>query len=313
MFFKKNKGLIIVSIITISIVLLSFYQYFEHRFGYLEGYKVIKENCHHGKNPNHEYCRIVPTEEIFEKYLDNNDPKKLYASIDAISLTFSIVEYELFSSMQMMSPLIIIVGVVITIHSQLSSGMFKNYLLRMSYKDYLKKIYKNVMKLALIMPIALILIFIISLLITNFNFNIGAAIEKASGYNKWKYTNFFLYGAIICLIQFFISLVYVNIGLYFCKKNKNKLVTIVMGYIMFIIVNFLIYGLFYTVVINKILGFKNISDYFNIAGYWFFNDSPKSWIALIMAIIIQGVSFIPIYRSYKKKEQVVQESEAQMA
>jgi len=99
------------------------------------------------------------------------------------------------------------------VHTQFTSGMFFNYLLRIDYKKYLKSTYKIAIKAALIMPIALIIIFILSSILSGFNFNISNVDTGLSVYSKWKYENFFLYGFLICLIQFFISLFYANIAL----------------------------------------------------------------------------------------------------
>ena len=74
--------------------------------------------------------------ESTEKY----DPIKAYKKLDTITLTSEIVENTIFSNLQYFSPILIILIMVGTFHNEFSSGMFKNYLLRTSYKTYLKKL-----------------------------------------------------------------------------------------------------------------------------------------------------------------------------
>lgn len=191
--------------------------------------------------------------------------------------------------------------------------MFENYLLRMKYSKYLKTNYKIAIKAALITPISLVVIFILSSIFSGFNFSLSNVDTSLSVYSQFKYNNFFLYGFIICVIQFFISLLYANISLCCCKQNKNKLVAIIMSYVVFIIVDIIVYIVIYAMILNKIFGLKEMTDYFNIAGYWFFGDSINCFIPLIISFILQMISFGIVYKSFKSKEQVVLAYEKQVS
>ena len=68
------------------------------------------------------------------------DPKLRYQKLDALTLTFHIVEFTVFDILQLCSPLLIIIAVVGLIHKDFSSGMIQNYLMREEYKVYLKKV-----------------------------------------------------------------------------------------------------------------------------------------------------------------------------
>lgn len=312
--FKRNKYLIlafaITLIITIIPVCIEYYEY----FSYAKAYYVTKENCYEGKNPDHEYCDVFKKygQEYLEYYIESSNPHNEAHQKNAITLTCTIVETSIFSILQFLSPLIILIAFVGTVHPLFSSGMFKNYLLRTDYKSFMKKIYKEMFKASLITPIALILLFIICTLTTNFNFHIPEGFNGAV-YEPWKYSNFLLYGTFICLIQFLINFLYCNIGLYCCKKNKNTLVTILMSYVLFIIVDLFIYLGVYVVLINKILGFRNLTEYFNITGYWFFNFGPSCLYIIIIAFILQILSTFIVMLFYQRKEKVVIECEKQTA
>lgn len=310
---KLNKFFVLAIILMIILMGYSFYSFYNEYFSYVPQYYKIKENCYEGKNKNYEYCKYHYDDKQLELYIKNWDPKLRYKDFNAITLTCTIVEHTMFSCLQFLSPLLIAIAVLGTIHSEFNSGMFENYLLRMNYKKYLKKTYRIAIKAALITPISLILIFLLSSIFSGFNFDVSQVDTGISVYSKFKYSNFFLYGSIICLTQFFISLLYANIALYCCKKHKNTLVAIIMSYIIFLAVDLFIYLVIYVFIINIIMGFKNLTDYFNITGYWFFNNSNDGIAFLIIAFILQLVSFIVLFRSYRKKGKVIEAYEKQIS
>lgn len=319
---KIYKYVIFSFVVLIFLIVISFYQYFDENFSYAKDYYIIKENCYEGLNPQHEYCEewrtFYKTEEEFnlylESYIERSNPKEKLKKVDTITLTCEIVEHTYFNLLQYFSPLLIIMALIGTIHSDLSSGMLKNYLLRMEYKDYLKKIKKIILKISLLTPVALIIVFFISMLITRFNFNFSLIddLESFSVYEKWKYSNFILYGLGICLIQFFINILYCNISLYCCKNNKNKLVAIFMSYVTFFLVNLFIYLVIYVLIIGKILGFNNLTDFFAITGYWFFDVGKSCLFVIFIAFILQAISSVFISKYYRNKEEVVKASEKQI-
>ena len=309
---KQNKFLILSIILMIILIGYSFYSFYSERFSYVPTYYKIKEKCYEGKDKSHEYCNQFYDDEQLELYIKAMDPVEKYKEYDTITLTCIIVEDTIFSCLQFFSPLLIAIAVLGTVHSKFNSGMFLNYLLRMDYKKYLNQIYKTALKTALIMPISLILVFILSSIFSGFNFDISHVDTGLSVYSKFKYSNFLLYGSIVCLTQFLISLLYANIALYCCKKYKNTLVAIIMSYVIFLVVDLFNYLILYVVIVNKIMGFKNLTDYFNITGYWFFNDS-SCWVALIVAFVLQFVSFIILFNSYRDKGRVIESYEKQIS
>lgn len=310
---KYNKYFLLSIILMLVIICISFIQFYHENFSYVNDYNKIKEYCYEKKDIKNEYCKTFKNRENLEWYINSANPQKRYETYNAITLTCTIIETTFFRTLQYFSPLIIALAVLGTIHTQFSSGMFENYLLRKKYKDYLKDNYKIVLKSALIMPITLIIIFAISSILSGFNFNLNNVDNTLSVYSKWKYENFIIYSIIICLIQFFISLLYANISLCCLKQNRNKIVAIVMSYVGFIIVNIFIYVILYAVFLKKILGLKELTDYFNIAGYWFFNGDSNPIISLIIAFLLQIISFIVVAKKFKNKEKLVLAYEKQVS
>lgn len=312
---KRNKFFLVVSILLAILTCYSFYDVYKTYFPSKTWYNKVKLYCYDKKDPTHEYCQRFLTEENMRKYIETHDPVKEFEAkkkeYDAITLTSTVVELTAFNLLQYLSPLIIAIAVIGSIHAEFSSGMFFNYLLEMPYKKYLKKTYKIAIKSALIIPITLIMVFLISYVLSGFNINQANINKSLAVYSDFKYSNFFIYGSLIILIQFFISLLYSNISLYCLKKSNNKLVAIIMSYIIFLLTHMFIYLIVYVVIINKVLGFKELTDYFSITGFWFFESKKDCLFVLLISFIIQLVSLIILYSSYKNKEKVIKEYEKQ--
>ncbi len=313
MVFKKYKYIIILMAILTIIMLISFYQFYKENFGYSKVYYQIYENCYNKKDTSYKHCEYFKTSEQLDSYIKLNNPKERLKKLDTITLTCSIVETSLFSMLQFFSPLIIIFALIFSVKPELTSCYFKNILLREDYKKYKKQIFKKFVVISISTPIILLIVFLISNIITKFNYNLPSEISTYAVYDKWKYNNFILYGFSICIIQFFINISYCCIGLYSCLKNKNSIVATIMGYILFLIMDIIIYIIIYALIINKILGFKNLTDFFNITGYWFFNIGPSFMYVILISFIIQLLSLLLIARIYKSKERIIIAYEKQNA
>lgn len=56
-----------------------------------------------------------------------------------------------------------------------------------------------------------------------------------------------------------------------------------------------------------------MSDYFNIIGYWFFDDNGKFIIVVALLFIFQFISFLILQRTYANKERLVMSYEKQLS
>ena len=86
-----------------------------------------------------------------------------------------------------------------------------------------------------------------------------------------------------------------------------------MGYILFLLADLFIYIVVYVYIINKLLGFKNLTDYFNITGYWFFNVGSSCIYVILISFIIQLLAVLLIKKIYKNKERIIINYEDQNA
>ena len=289
---RKQKTIILAYLITSALVIFSSFWYYKNYYIGMYNYNKINKNCFIEKKLDLEICKNFINEDreldskLVNRYKKESNPIKTLQKTDV-------------------TPLIIIVVTVLTFHSEISSGFFENILMREEYKKYLKTKLKDIISIALLMPYSILLVFIVACFITNFNFDASSVYKYSAVYDYWKYNNFFFYEIIIMSIQFFISLAYINISFESILKNKNKLISIVVGYIGFIILDIIIYVVIYAIIINKILGYKELSDIFNIAGYWFFDNGPKWILALPISAVVALFSAIYLFSKYKNKEGII--------
>lgn len=308
-FFAK-RTVAFVFIFLFFFILLSFHDYFSLNFSYAKDYYKVIDKCgESGSDPDDELCYWHKTDENVERYKRENDPVAKYKKLDAITLTCYIVEETLFNNLQLLSPLFIAILVIANIHKEVASGMVKNYFTRTDYKKYLRKNLKLLGIVSLTFPIVLCLVFLLSCLITRFNFNIGDTTIDNYIYTPFKYKHFFLYGTVICLFQYILSFAFGALALAFGKNSKNILVSILTSFIYItLIVIFINVGL-YALILNKIFGIKKLSEYFMVTTYWFLGKGDNVALMLVIAICFLLFSLLVYYLSYKNKERFIMKNE----
>lgn len=305
-----KKTLVFTTIFLFIFTLLSFYDYYSLEFSYTNDYYKIIDKCgESGSEPNNKLCYWYKKDESVKRYKIENDPTAKYKQLDAITLTCYIVEQTTFRNLQLLSPLFIAIIVISNIHKEISSGMVKNYLTRINYKKYLWKNLKLLGIVSLIFPLLLCFTFSISCIVTKFNFNYPSTITNNAVYTSFKYNHFFLYGMLICLFQYFLSFAFGALALAFGKNNKNILVSIITSFIYIILIVIFINVVIYALVINKIFGIKNLSEYFMVTSYWFLDKGSNIFLMAIITFLFLIFSLLVYYLSYKNKERFIIENE----
>jgi len=304
--FKINKYFYLAIIIMLIIIFISFFNYSKEHFNGIFEHNKILENCETIET-DYYYCKWFYNNEALEMYKqkDINRGLENYLKMDAITLFSEIIQHERFSMLQFISPLIIMIAIIGIVHNEINTGYVKNILLRKKYKDYIVNIVKKCSKVALIMPLSILFVFVVSCLITRFNFNVDDFVKMTAVYDKFKYNNFFLYIIIIMFIQFLVSFVYSILGVISALKNKNTLVAILLGYVYFLVLSIVLYLGVYVIIINKLLGFTNLTEYFSITGYWFFDSNINLFAIIMISFILFILSLIFLYFKTKDKEKVI--------
>lgn len=283
----KSKFIFIFCIVVVLIIIgFSFAEVINDYVPYYIDYYKIEKKC----PGDYELCKTFKSDDELVEYLEKNDPQKKF---DAITLAVYVVEVaNNFGLIVFLLPLIVIVNVVFKIHDEISSGYIKNKLNRMSYKQLLQEYFGIAMKSALVIPLIYIFIFIVSCLITNFNFETVKSMQLWPGQETFKYNNFFLYSMLLIIIQYLLFFGYSIIGIFVSFINKSKIVSVILGYIYFVILC-IFYLVFGAMVIKDLLGINyGEVNYFNLIGnYWSFNDlvNPIFSLLVVLSVIIINV------------------------
>lgn len=304
----KNKLMIITCIlISLVIVLLSFGEIIRDYMPNLLEYNTIKKQC----PGEYEICTKFKSKEDLDYYIKNENPSKKF---DAITLASYVVETSNnFGILVFLSPLTMILLVVFKIHDEISSGYIENILTRVSYKQLMKIYISIALKAALLIPFLYIFIFLISCIITRFNFmSISETMLLSPGVDTFKYNHFIIYSIWLLSTQYLLHFSYALIGLLASFVSKSKIISVALGYIFFVIICilYLIFGAF---VMRNLFGFYyNETNYFNLIGqYWFFNDIVNPWISYFIVISVICLISILIYIYAGKKEKVIELYEKQ--
>lgn len=290
---RKNWIVIIALIIFIGTIVSGFAKYFDEYYNYSSRYYEDVKKCQ--KTKEERVCKIVNSIESPSEKLKKEETRDLY---------FNVLYNEL--NLTLIAPLIIITILIGKYHSDFSSGFIKNRLTRESLKDYRKRLQKGVFKTALILPLALLVIFLISGFITKFNFNLLDEVKMQAQYDTWNYNNFPLYLIIHGIILYIVGVLYGYIALFSLNKTKNKLLAIILSYLIFFVASIFLYVIIYAILVTNLLHIDVSSNYFNLAGHWVLYPKYENyWITMSTMALYAIISSIIFYFIYQKKEKVL--------
>ena len=150
-FLKRNYLLIIAYLIPIIVIAISFKTYYSEYYSPKQ-YQEYEKQCELTKNEE-----ICSNKELLKQENDK------FIKTDAKTHYFEVTYHYIINYITILAPLIVILQTISKLHCEFSSGFIKNTLTRMSYKDYLKKIYLTSLKSALILPAIIIVTLLFAL------------------------------------------------------------------------------------------------------------------------------------------------------
>lgn len=282
----KNKALLIGFIIIFSIFLYSICFNYKIYKDDIKNYNLIVDKCNNN----------MLSDEICNNISDD------YPKVDAYTFTYRVINDSL--EVIYVFPLVIILSAVWNISKEFKNGYVKSYLQRKNYKSYLKHIFKNSYKAALIIPISLIIVFIISYLITG---TLDYSYILGTSYTTWdvKYLdNFNLFYIGYLLNKLFLGIFFVNLGLMFIRKNKSTIIAILEAFITFLAIEIV-----NEIIITKLLFTKllhiNVGFLFNIFDSYSYYMLPSEVTYLLLSVLYAVISFVIVIIYYKNKEKLI--------
>lgn len=213
-------------------------------------------------------------------------------------------------SIQFVYPLLLIVLGSYMFHKKIHSGFFKNVLARKKYNEYINIEMLKSWSAAFLIPIFIVLSFVFSCIVTNFNFDLmswqanmftGAIVNKTVISEILRFTQ-------ITINLFVISLVCVNVGLIFARKNKNFILSCVLGYLVIIV-----YQIIVAVIVGPILSNVFNNDFFanglTLFNFWYYDSGVTFINMFIYSMILFIITTILFKIIYKDKENVIIDAE----
>lgn len=298
---KKNYIAFLCIFVLIGIICYGFYDYIHMYYGYdydkvVDTYEKSLKKCNTGEIDDKEYCKNLAYP---------LSPKEEFELLDAKTLFFEVL-YHHCETICFILPLIVMIIFLSIVHKDFSSGMIRNCFMRESLEEYKNKINKKILKVSFLIPLCIFLIFIVSCILTGFNFKVDSSVYDISVYVKWNYDNMFLYLILNYITIVFMSVFYCNIACCFINKNKNLFIVAIISYITWFILVFL----FSSLPLITTSDFW-VNRYFNILDYWHYYDTlSKCWFGFILSALILAISSFVIRECvFRNKERIIIENE----
>lgn len=219
--------------------------------------------------------------------LNEEDIKDLPNTLDLYTVIKTHFDQDILYDLCMYGPLLILIFGLRYVNKLFKSKFLYYYTSRNKYKDFIKTMILNSYKYVLAIPFTLILIYLLSLTITNHGSNI---LTKVSIYNTFSdicYNTKYFYLIFICYVTLrYFTLM--NIGLIIQSKNRKLLITIIEFYIVYFLLELIL---------------ENYNECF-----WLFDMFPKftsPYYYLLVDLIYFIISFGILIITYKNKEKIM--------
>lgn len=289
LFVKRNRFLFISLIVIFLWVLISLIQY-----------KFDFEQLRESSINNLEYCMQRHSDDFCDRFSVATMP-------DTISIFFQlIVNYSLRIFVFFIYPIFIIISVISGIYREIKSGYFKNVLTRMSYKNYILKIYLSSLKNLIILPYFLIILFIGSYILSGGNLIVPT--EETTFVSQEYLNNIVQFGLVYVLNVFLLNLFIINISYIFTVKSNHFVSAIIGSYLCFWIL-WIVLEAFIGVLIQNVFNVRFLTNSLNFSAFWIYDQVISLPFMVAFALCLVIFSGIIAYVVSKNKERVMLSAE----
>ena len=231
-----------------------------------------------------DYCENI--QDSKEKCNLNRDDLK--SSADKLTIFYNIMQSEIFYDLPIIAPIILTIFSMYYINILFKSKYLYYYIQRKKYKSFVIKMILNAYKYALVAPIFIGIIYLLSSSISEHNSTILVSLFQTSSFDIIHHNtkNFVLLYAInITLNWLFI----INIALIIQSKNRKYIFNIIEFIIIYFILEIILENLPFNYWLFGIYGLSTMSIYSHLTA----------------SIIYFIVSFIAMISVYKNKEKIL--------
>lgn len=198
-------------------------------------------------------------------------------------------------------------------HNKFKNGNIKNYLIRMPYKDFKKKLFISIAKISLLYPLLFFIFLLISFVLAKGQNNFSSIITYSAYYDIWSYNNFFQYAIKTILLLYIQGILASCFTLIFLNRIKNKILVILFSYITFLI-SLVGLQIIPYMFLDICFNYKIDQTYLNFYTLKLYCDSSLNFLLYLLSIcsftfLLLTIIYIFLYR---KKEKVILTNEKEM-
>lgn len=226
---------------------------------------------------------------------------------DTISIFFQlIVDYPLRIFAYFIYPIFIIISVVSLIYNEVKTGYIRNALTRMTYKNYISKIYLKSLKSLIILPFFLLVLFAGSYILSGGNFIIPT---EETAIVEQQYLNNFLQFSLIYIINIFLLNLFVTNLAYIATIKSNHAISAIVGAYMGFWIIWIIAEAILGFAIQKIFDIRYLTNSLSFANFWIYDHVISLPFMFIYVLCLVVLTVIIAYFVSRKKERVVLNAE----
>lgn len=289
LFIKKNKMLIISVIIIILWVIIAC-------IIYKNDYEKMKETTIR----NIEYCKNNYSNKICNKISVAEIP-------DTLSIFFQLIfNSSLRVFVYFIYPIFIIFSVVFSIYNELKSGYYKNILTRMSYKNYISKLYITSLKSLIILPLFLLILFLGAYILSGGKIIIPTT--DTSFIAQEYLNNIIQFGLVYFLNVFLIGWFIINLSYVFVVKSSHIVSAIIGTYLLFWII-WIIAEAVVGFIVENTLHIKYLTNSLALSAFWSYDAVISLPFMVMYAIILVIISTLMVYLVSRNKERNILNAE----
>lgn len=308
--YKQNKIVIFFNLLVILFFCLQFcsYYFFENGGRNISIHKQKYNICKEYVNGNEDE-KILIKKKYDEDNFDDCDEIVFFdnSSPSAISIYSNILTGNNISTLifPYFIPIIILFPFVYKLSKEFKDRQIKNYILRNTYKNYVKKIFSVAYSNLYLIPSIIAIIFIVSYILSGhldprsdiyFHF---ITISKELVLNP----AFYLFYMIIIVLNFGF---YTNIGLFVLSKKKNFVIALIESFLLIYFI-WIINELFICNLLGNLFNVNALN--FSLLNIYTWNSITRIDIIFMFNLCVYIITLVLAIMSYKDKEKFIQNCE----
>lgn len=285
---KENYLQIIVFILIIIIgVYYLFFVYKPNEIDCVNFNNYLKEsNICYEENKDADFC---------QEYLKNGKVTNNQTTLD---IFFNLIEYSPLGYLNYLASFIIGIVSIKNISRILNSRIAKYYLIRENYKDFIKMIFKSVLKYVFFLPIIFLILYVLCCFLGKWQlFGVNGFDENIAIFGG-KTIIIFLFNVVL------MSIIYLFVVLITLRITSNYYIGIILNYLIYFIL-----AIFFEIYLRGIIlyGYFSIETYTYLLFFNVFNlrDIPNLYIYFGIRISVILILFTVVVLIYKDKEKFV--------